>query len=316
MTDIIFLKPVFKELIWGGNRMRSEYGYDIPGDDTGEAWAISAHEKGDCEIENGEFKGMTLSTLYSEHPELFGDNKKKFPLLVKIIDANKDLSIQVHPDDEYAGKNENGSYGKTECWYILDCDKDAKIIVGHNAKSKEELKSMIYEGRWDDLITPRPIKKGDFFQIEPGTVHAIKEGTLILETQQSSDITYRLYDYGRLQNGKPRELHIEKSIDVINCPFEEAHGDRKVTEVSGAKVEELVSCKFYTVRKYDITSEITEDHSDTYRLFSVIDGEGTIEFEKTNRSYDIKKGRHFIIPKGSGKYTLRGNMSIIVSESK
>ncbi len=310
MNDLIFIAPVFKQMIWGGNRMRKEYGYDIPGDDTGECWAISAHENGDDTVTGGEYDGWKLSELYEKHRELFGDHKKKFPLLVKIIDAKADLSVQVHPDDAYASLHENGSLGKTECWYILDCDKDATIVIGHNAKSKEELADMIHNGRWNDLITPRPIKKGDFFQIVPGTVHAIKAGTLILETQQSSDITYRLYDYGRLQNGKPRQLHIEQSIDVINCPHKDILSTCRKYENGDAAVEELADCEFYKVWKIDINGTASFEAPKTYRLFSVIEGEGKID----GRS--IKKGQHFIMPLGYGKYTIEGKLSIINSEAR
>ncbi len=306
--ELLFMKPVFKQMIWGGNRMREEYGYDIPGEDTGECWAISAHENGDDTISGGTYDGVKLSELYRDHQELFGDNKAKFPLLVKIIDAAADLSIQVHPDDEYAYIHENGSLGKTECWYILDCDEDATIIVGHNAKSQKELASMIHEGRWNELISPRPIKKGDFFQIEPGTVHAIRRGTLILETQQSSDITYRLYDYGRLQNGKPRQLHIDQSIDVIKCPHKDLVSSGSTYTVNDLKAEKLVSCSFYEVEKWDLEGSASLPAEDSYRLFSVIEGSGTFA------GVPVKKGDHFIMPKGFGSYTIQGQLSLITSQ--
>ena len=310
MKELLFTKPVFKRMIWGGTRLRTEYGYDIPGDNTGECWAVSAHENGDCEIEGGTYDGVKLSTLYAEHKELFNDDHKKFPLLVKIIDAASDLSIQVHPDDEYAFVHENGSYGKTECWYILDCDKDAEIIVGHNAGSKEELTEMIRGKKWNELITPRKIKKGDFFQIEPGTVHAIKKGTLILETQQSSDITYRLYDYDRLQNGRPRELHIDKCIDVIKCPHKDAVTEFKVYNKENAVITELCDSKFYKVRKIDVNGIAKFDAPHTYQIFSCIAGEGKVD------SVSVKKGDHFIMPSGYGDFTISGNLSFINSESK
>ena len=140
MKQIIFLNPVFKQMIWGGNRLSTDFGYDIPGDNTGECWGISAHPNGDDSIANDCYAGMTLSQLWDEHPELFGNIEgDRFPLLIKIIDAKDNLSIQVHPYDEYAAKNENGSLGKTECWYIIDCPDDAKLVVGHNAKTHEEL---------------------------------------------------------------------------------------------------------------------------------------------------------------------------------
>ena len=291
--------------------MAKEYGYEIPGDNTGECWAISAHKNGDGMIASGTYAGMSLSTLYRTHRELFGDSTEEvFPLLVKIIDAKADLSIQVHPDDAYAKERENGSLGKTECWYILDCDEDATIVIGHNAKDKEELRSMIEGNEWNRLISVRAIKKGDFFQIEPGTVHAIKAGTLILETQQSGDITYRLYDYGRLQDGKPRELHLEKSIDVITCPHHEQSTDYHTEDKGNLTVTTLVSCPFYTVKKMELQGEAACAMDGTYQLFSVIDGEGTLD------GTPLKKGDHFILPAGYGDYTLTGRMQLMTSYTK
>lgn len=308
MKDIIFLEPVFKEMIWGGNRLKTDFGYDIPSDSTGECWAVSAHTNGDCTVKNGPFAGEKLSGLWENHRELFGNLKgDTFPLLIKIIDAKADLSIQVHPDDTYAKEFENGSLGKTECWYILDCDEDGKIVVGHNAKDKEELKSMIAEHKWNELIRVLPIKKGDFFQIEPGTVHAIKEGTVILETQQNSDITYRLYDYDRLSGGKPRELHIDKSIDVIKCPHNNTIPDSKITKLEQAVVEELVTCNYYTVKKLSINGEQIFKQEEPFTILSVIEGEGDIDGNK------IVKGNHFILPAGYGNYTLKGTMKLITS---
>lgn len=308
MKNIIFLEPVFKEMIWGGNRLNTDFGYDIPSEKTGECWAVSAHTNGDCTVKNGPFSGEKLSCLWKNQRELFGNAEgETFPLLIKIIDAKADLSIQVHPDDVYASKYENGSLGKTECWYILDCEKDGKIVIGHNAKDKEELKSMIAEHKWKDLIRVLPIKKGDFFQIEPGTVHAIKEGTVILETQQNSDITYRLYDYGRLSDGKPRELHIDKSIDVIQCPQKNQIMGKKVTEFEQAVEEELVSCGYYTVKKLSVDGEQAFKQGEPFTIASVIEGNGFID------GYNIVKGDHFILPAGYGEYILKGKMQLIIS---
>ena len=191
--EILFLEPVFTHNIWGGTRLRSEFGYKVKGDDVGECWGIAAHEKGDCTVESGTYQGKKLSQLWEEHPELFGNiGGEKFPLMVKIIDAKEDLSIQVHPDDAYARRNEKGSFGKTECWYVLDCKEDSALIVGHNAKTRDEMKSMVDEGRWDEFVRRVPVKKGSFVQIEPGCIHAITGGLLLFETEQNSDITYRV----------------------------------------------------------------------------------------------------------------------------
>ena len=308
-APILFLNPVFKQMIWGGERLGRDWPYEIPGNDTGECWAVSAHPNGDCTVREGKFKGQTLSELWDKHPELFGNiGLDRFPLLVKIIDAKTDLSIQVHPDDAYAKVNENGSLGKTECWYVLDCDEDAGLVIGHNAKSKEELADMIHDGRWDELIREIPVKKGDFIQIEPGTVHAIKGGLMILETQQNSDITYRVYDYDRLTDGKPRELHIDKSIDVITVPAKSVEESVvKVGELPENRMNPLITCDYYKVWKLDVTKPVTFSQEYPFLIVSVIEGDGLINGQM------IGKGDHFILPNGYGNVAVQGNMQLILS---
>lgn len=306
---ILFLNPVFKQMIWGGDRLGKDWPYVIPGNDTGECWAVSAHPNGDCTIKEGIYEGETLSELWTKHPELFGNTGlDRFPLLIKIIDAKADLSIQVHPDDTYAKANENGSLGKTECWYVLDCDEGSSLVIGHNAKSKEELTDMIHNGRWGELIREIPVKKGDFIQIDPGTVHAIKGGLMILETQQNSDITYRVYDYGRLTNGKPRELHIDKSIDVIAVPAKPVEESVvKVDEMPANQMNLLIACDYYKVWKLDVTKPVKIDQEHPFLIMSVIEGEGLINGQM------IHKGDHFILPNGYGEIKLQGNMQLIAS---
>ena len=305
MKELIFIEPIFKSMIWGGERLKKDFNYDVQGDNVGECWAISAHENGDCNVLS---KNMTLSELWDKHRELFGNMEgEKFPLLIKIIDAKTDLSIQVHPDDEYAGKNENGSLGKTECWYVLDCDEDATIVIGHNAKDKAELKEMIEGRRWSEFIREIPVHKGDFFQIEPGCLHAIKGGTMILETQQNSDITYRVYDYDRLQNGKPRELHVKQSIDVIRAPFKEIKNQTVVKVYDGYTSERLIACEFYTVEKIKIEKKAVINQPYNFMNVSVISGKGTVD------GIPVKKGSHFIIPYGYGEAVYEGEMETIIS---
>ncbi|MDF2538649.1 MAG: mannose-6-phosphate isomerase, class [Herbinix sp.] len=308
MREILFMEPVFKTMIWGGNKLMTDFGYEIPSENTGECWAISAHKNGDCIVKNGTYGGKHLSELWQQHRELFGNLKgETFPLLIKIIDAKADLSIQVHPDDQYAKEKEQGSLGKTECWYILNCEEDAKIVIGHNAKDKVDLRNMIADKRWQELIRVRSINKGDFFQINPGTVHAIKEGTMILETQQSSDVTYRLYDYDRLDHGKPRELHIDKSIDVINCPHTDISVSGKTTHSEACEIEELISCDFYTVSKISLHGEQEFHQESKFLNVSVIEGSGEIDGTL------IKKGDHFILPAGYGNYHMKGDLQLIAS---
>ncbi len=309
IKEILFLAPVFKQVIWGGARMGAEFHYQLPSDHIGECWGISAHPEGDCEIREGKYKGKKLSELWNEVPELFGHfDATGFPLLVKIIDAKQDCSVQVHPDDAYAGVHESGSLGKAECWYVMDCDEDASIIIGHNAKDKEQMKAMIEKGEWTEFLRELPVRKGDFIQIDPGTVHAIKGGLMILETQQSSDITYRLYDYDRLKDGKPRELHLDKGMAVITVPAKEvAESVKNVQDLPVNTLNELEANQYYKVWKLDVENAFTMTQDHPFMNMSVIAGEGTINGQK------IQKGDHFILPFGFGKVELQGHMELIAS---
>ncbi len=308
MKKIITFIPVLQEKIWGGSKLRDQFGYDIPSDHTGELWAISAHPNGDCKIANPEYAGHTLSTLWAEHRELFGNEKGEvFPLLIKIIDAREDLSIQVHPDDAYAGLHENGSLGKTECWYVLSCEPGTEIITGHNAGSTEEMRQMVQSDRWNELLRSFPVRKGDFFQIEPGCLHAIKGGTVILETQQSSDITYRFYDYGRLENGKPRPLHIEKTLAVTQAPFRPTVPEQTVTRIPGATVTRLVKCPYYTVCRAEIAGSAKFHWDQSFVNVSIIDGSGTLD------GTPVKKGDHLLLTADYGEMRIEGNLEMIYS---
>lgn len=308
MREILFLTPVFKEMIWGGDRLGKDYHYEIPSSYTGECWAISAHPNGESKVSFGTYKGKTIRELWNSSRELFGNLEGDvFPLLIKIIDAKTDLSVQVHPGDEYARIHENGSLGKTECWYILDCDEGSEIIIGHHASTGKELEEMVAQGRWKDLLRVIKIKKGDFFQIEAGTVHAIKGGTLIYETQLNSDITYRLYDYGRLSDGKPRELHLKKSLDVIQVPFKAETREPVITKQGSHTRTHYISCPFYSVDRIEIYGKSIFAQDKTFQMMSVIEGHGTID------GTAIKKGDHFILPYQYGEYTLEGDMEIICS---
>ena len=307
-NEPVFLEPYFTHNIWGGSKLRDVFGYDVEGDDIGECWGIAAHPSGTAVVKNGSYKGMGLDELYREKCELFGKkNSDKFPLLTKIIDARSDLSIQVHPDDEYAKVNENGSLGKTECWYVLDCDDDATLVVGHNAGTRQELCDMMDEGRWSDLIREVKISRGDFIQIAPGTVHAIKGGVMVLETQQNSDITYRLYDYDRIWNGSKRELHVDKCKDVITVPAADLSDSILHDRDDSQGVLLLNSCSYYQVSRVNVKTELTIDVSDHYLLCSVVEGNGRLG------DYPIKKGDHFILPVNYGKALFTGELRIIIS---
>ncbi|MEK5444724.1 mannose-6-phosphate isomerase, class I [Fredinandcohnia sp. FSL W7-1320] len=309
----IFLTPQFQERIWGGTKLRTEFGYQIESDLTGECWAVSAHPNGQSVVNQGPYEGKTLGELWEGHRELFGDMEGDvFPLLTKILDANNDLSIQVHPNDEYANKHENGELGKTECWYVIDCEDDAEIIYGHTAQTKEQFVSMIEEGKWDQLMSRVKVKPGDFFYVPSGTIHALCSGVLILETQQSSDTTYRVYDYDRVdQNGNKRELHIQKSIEVSTIPHEEITVKPSIEQIPGATITTFVKEHYFSVYKWDIQDSAAFHQDKPFLICSVLNG--TAEIVTEEGSFSIKKGSHFILPAGLGDFEVKGNLELIVS---
>lgn len=311
MSEPLFLQSVMQEKIWGGTHLRDVFDYDIPSDHVGEYWAISAHPNGVSTIKNGRYAGQTLDVLYAEHRELFGNRQEPvFPLLTKILDANDWLSVQVHPDDAY-GLEHEGELGKTECWYIIAAEPGAEIIYGHNAKSKEELRQQIESKDWENLLTKVPVKAGDFFYVPSGTMHAIGAGIMVLETQQSSDTTYRVYDFDRKDDqGNLRELHLEKSIDVLTIG-EPANSRPVTTKVDDLKSTLLVASDFFAVYKWEISGKADFEKTADYSLFSVLDGQGILLVD--DQEYPIAKGSHFILPSDVKAWQIKGNLELIVS---
>ncbi|WP_125707163.1 mannose-6-phosphate isomerase, class I [Companilactobacillus zhongbaensis] len=320
MSEPLFLKPVFHQKLWGGRKLESAFGYDLPDGNIGECWAISGHPHGRSMVENGELAGQYVDDLWKDHKELFGDPKGEvFPLLTKILDAEASLSVQVHPDNEYAEKHEH-ELGKTECWYVIDAEPGSYLIYGHHAKTKEQLDSMIESGDWDHLLRKVPVKTGDFFYVPSGTVHALNKGIMVLETQQSSDTTYRLYDYDRVEKstGKKRELHIKQSEDTIMVP----HEDPKLNIVKRSEgknefttfVQPPVS-PYFAVYRWQIKEPAVFNHEiGKYTLVSVIDGTGLLTID--GNDYKLAKGQHFIIPATVSQWTLDGvDLDVIASES-
>ena len=289
MERIIRLGSAFHELIWGT-----------------EDWLISAHQNGESKVIGGKFDGKKLSDLFKENKEIFGNiESNEFPLLIKIIDAKTALSIQVHPGDEYARKHEN-SLGKTECWYILD-EKDSDIIVGQKAKSREEFQKAIDEKKVMDIMDVMDIKKGDFFYIPAGTVHAIRDNTKILEIQQSSDVTYRLYDYDRKdKDGNLRELHIDKSLDVIDYDYKYTKTNTNNKQVGTSSCEELVNEKYFSVDKYTINDKLSITNDKPFLLGVVTIGSLKVNGETIN----AEEG--FIIPNGVD-LEVEGNGELFIS---
>lgn len=288
MKELIFLTPSFHYRIWGGVRLKEFYA-NLNKENIGEAWAISAHENGPSTVLNGRFKGVTLDELYKNQRDLFGNIKnEKFPLLIKIIDANDKLSVQVHPDDFLAKKY--NSYGKTECWYILDAKENSSIIYGHNALTKEEFINKVNLGKFDDLLYKVPVQKGDFFFIPAGIVHALGEGIMLLEIQQSSDITYRLYDYDRIdKDGKKRELHLQAGIEATKIPSPIIKNQISSQQINSNLISNLIDFKYFSVYKWDLKySFITSNKP--FTLLTILSGSGIINGHK------YQKGDSCLVP--------------------
>lgn len=310
----LLFKPSFKERIWGGSRIKKFFCNPGLSERVGEAWVVSAHPEGKSIIMNGEFSGEPLSTVLKKCPEWFSrPSLIKFPLLVKVLDANDNLSVQVHPDDEFARRNENGENGKTECWYVIDSEPGAEIVVGHNARNRDEFIRLAKANKWDELLTRVPARAEDFFFIPSGTVHALGKGILLLEVQQSSDITYRIYDYDRIGlNGKKRDLHFEKAVDVIDF-FQPANHKVKpcAIEETGVIKTVLVSCDYFAVEKWLIKGTYDLKPLDSFLLIFIVDGEGALVYE--GGSILLTKSASIMIPASMGKCQLAGQIKAIVS---
>src|SRR5690625_3777066 len=275
----MFLEPVMMERIWGGTKLQDLFNYTIPSSQTGEAWVIAAHPNGSSTINNGPFKGKRLIDIWEKHPSLFGKkvSDNLFPLLVKIIDANDYLSVQVHPNDEYARKVVGEPYGKTECWYVLHCEEDAEIIFGHHSLTKEQFLTMVEENAWDRLLKKQRVTKGDFIYVPCGTIHAIGKGIVLLEIQQNSDTTYRIYDYGRKdEKGQQRDLHIDSAMEVITFHHEDKSTNRVISTIVDVQMSQLSQSTYFTNYYWELNGICTTILVEDYLLVTVIHGTGEL----------------------------------------
>lgn len=315
MNQPLFLKPVFKERIWGGQKLEKIFKYTIPSIQTGECWGISGHPHGLTPIINGPLQGLTLDEVWSKYKELFAfEPGEHFPLLVKILDANQDLSIQVHPNDSFAQKLENSPLGKTECWYVLDCEPEAEVIIGHHATTRDEFTQKINLGQWEKLLRRVPIKPGDFFYIPSGTIHSIGKGALILEIQQSSDITYRLYDYQRRdENGATRQLHLEKSLLVTTIPDQVFEPRPIIVKKANLIERRLINSPYFTVYHWTLDGKVEKNHPHHFLLCTVIQGTGLIQVH--HASYPLTQGDFFILPATIRHYLIAGNIELICAHT-
>jgi len=312
-----FLKAPIKDYIWGGTKLRTVFGKESDTERLAESWELSCHPYGECTISGGDFDGMKLSSFISEHPEAVGSSFKSgdsFPVLVKLIDAEKDLSVQVHPDNDYARKHENDS-GKTEMWYVISADIGSELIYGFKEElTKEEFRQAIEDNTLMDKVNRVPVRQGDVFFIKPGTLHAIGKGILIAEIQQSSNVTYRVYDYGRLgADGKPRELHIEKALDVTNTVPAEPKSPVYGMELDGVVTQLLADCEYFNVNRHRIIKELelyVDKNSFAHVL--MIGGSGG-ELVADNYTLPLTMGSSVFVPAGTGAFAIKGNCDIIVT---
>lgn len=318
MVEPLFLEPKFHDKIWGGDRLKQFFDFKIQGHSVGEAWIISAHEGGLSIIKNGKFANKTLLEVWNEHKELFGNKgTARFPLLVKFLDAKQDLSVQVHPNNKYASLYTD-DLGKTECWYILDATPNAKIYYGHNATSKKELKELIDSEKWNDLLNVVDVHAGDFYYVPAGTVHALGAGVLALEIQQSSDTTYRLYDFDRIDKttGKKRQLNIEDALNVIDVPFKSKKPNVEIIKEKNCIKTKLIDEKYFDVIKLEIKNDGINfnQNENEYSLNVVINGSGTLFVNEVN--YSLNKGMAFIMPGNVNQWEIKGEVTLVVSYAK
>ncbi|SEF55756.1 mannose-6-phosphate isomerase [Caloramator fervidus] len=311
----LFFKPVYKETIWGGQNLRKILNRDLPFEKTAESWEVCCHKNGMSIIENGVLKGKTLREVIDLYKQdLIGYKTleyDRFPILIKYIDANDKLSVQVHPDDDYALKNE-GDFGKTEMWYVLDAKKDAKLIYGvKKGVTKEEFKKALQEKRLEDCLNYVSVKKGDIIFIPAGTVHAILDGIVIAEIQQNSDTTYRVYDWNRVdKTGKPRELHIEKALDVIDFSMNGSVTFSNPVKMNGYCVANISRCKYFNVDEISVEYEYKDKtNGQTFFIYMCIEGNGKLIYK--NGAYEIEMGKTFMLPAKEEQFSIHGRLKLL-----
>lgn len=309
------LTPAFKDYLWGGTKLRDVYHKPCGFDKVAESWELSTHPAGESCIDGGEFDGMTLSEYFSAHPGVLGGNVRRFenfPVLIKLIDAKDPLSIQVHPSDRYALEVEH-EYGKTEMWYIVDCDPGAALYFGVNRGiSKEEFRRRIENNTVEEVLNRVEVRPGDVFFIEAGTIHAIGAGILICEIQQNSNCTYRVYDYGRCgADGRPRELHIDKAMAVSRLTPSEGLDKAPVArDIQGGTMARLAECKYFTADRFTIDSEVSIFiGGGSFLSLTAVQGSGQVTGPEN--TMDFSPGDTLFIPAGTGTITIRGQATLV-----
>lgn len=316
--EILKLQPYGKDYLWGGTRLRDEYRKRIDLTPLAETWECSVHPDGPSVTANGEFKGQTLSTVLEHHPEYLGTKVQngELPILVKFIDAKKDLSVQVHPDDAYAKEHE-GDNGKTEMWYVIDAEEGASLIYGFQHKVSEEiLRKAIGTGTLDKHLQKIKVHKGDTYFVPAGTVHGIGAGILIAEIQESSNVTYRVYDYDRVdKNGKKRELHFDKAVRVMNMDVtpDVKQNPRFVKHYPGCSRELICRCQYFETERIQVTKGFSFSVRDeSFQVLMCLDGYGQVEtMDADQRPMRFCKGETLFLPAGIGRCLVVGDATVL-----
>ena len=317
------LKPCGKDYLWGGNRLNDDFSKRIQLSPLAETWECSTHPDGPSIVASGCFEGQTLAEVLRAHSDFLGTHlsvKGELPVLIKLIDAKKDLSIQVHPNDEYAFKHESGQPGKSEMWYVLDASKDARVIYGlYHDISRETARQSIKNGTLEKYLQKIPVQKDDMFYVEAGTIHAIGKGVLIAEIQQSSNLTYRLYDYDREdRDGKKRQLHIEKALEAANLRSSIAPKQplRVLKYRQGCAAELLCRCKYFEVYRILLNTERCREmapyqaDSISFRVLLCIGGCGSV-FMEDAEAFSFFKGDCIFVPANSVQIRLHGRAQFL-----
>lgn len=315
MITPLRLIPAGKGYIWGGERLKTEYNKTLDVTPLAESWECSVHPDGMSVISGGIYDSMTLKEVLDQNPAFLGEKSKDLPILVKFIDAARDLSIQVHPDDDYARKND-GDNGKTEFWYVLDAEKDSELIYGfEHPMDRDRIKKAIEEGNLENMLHHIPVHKGDVFFVRPGTVHAIGKGIVLVEVQESSNLTYRLYDYDRVdKDGNKRPLHFDKAVDVLDMDPVRIirQPQRMVRYYFGCAREILCRCEYFEVERIQVTKGFSFSVLDqSFQVLLCIDGNGGLETDETNRPVRFEKGTCLFLPADLGRCHIIGECTLL-----
>ena len=322
MNRILRLEPAYKDYVWGGEKLKKEYGKNSPFEKTAESWELSCHKNGLTRISGGVFDGKTLAeaieSAKTDGFDILGKRCEKFsdfPVLIKLIDANSSLSVQVHPDDDYAREKEGG-FGKTEVWYVVSAEEGAELIYGFKRDvTREEVAEAIKKSELSPLLNSVPVKAGDVFFVPAGLLHAIGKGILICEIQQNSDTTYRVYDWGRVgTDGRARELHIEKALDVLKLCGETSRdfSPRLISELDGVRNFEIAECGYFkaALRRQKEKSSLSTSGESFFAL-TFLSGEGYIESDGERAHF--KKGNGFFLPSMPADYKIVGGCEVIIT---